>query len=146
MDGGYMDSGLPPKKQNSKRAVITIVILFGTLLLWRNISASRNYPFHVASMWQCDDPHFSLIYTRTENGMLTSYEELEWGNETIPVDVCFLMREYDVFPAASSAYEDRLFGGTWKYRDGNFVLVIKEDFLFDNKYSELVFSPVMQIQ
>ena len=134
------------KKRTRIWILITLVILLGVFLLWVSNSVNRNYPYHVASMWQCDDPHFSLIYTRTENGMLTSYEELEWGNETIPVDVCFLMREYDVFPAASSAYEDRLFSGTWKYRDGAFVLIIKEDFLFDNKYSELVFSPVTKIQ
>lgn len=146
MDGGYMDSELTPKKKTRKWILITLVILLGMVFLWRNNSANRNYPFHIASMWQCDDPHFSIIYTREENGILISYEELEWNNKTMQVEICFLMSDYDVYPATSSAYEDRLFSGTWKYRDGDFVLIIKEDFLFDNKYSELVFSPVTKIQ
>lgn len=142
-----MDSESAPKKKSGKWILlITLAILLGVFFLWRSNSASRNYPFHVASMWQCDDPHFSIVYSREENGILTSYEELEWNNETMQVEICFLMRDYDVYPATSSAYEDRLFSGTWKYRHGDFVLLIEEDFLFNNTYSELVFSPVTQVQ
>lgn len=134
------------KKRTRIWILITLVILLGVFFLWLNNSASRNYPFHVASMWQCDDPNFSIIYSRDENGILTSCEELEWSSKTIQVEICFLMHDYEVYPATSSAYEDRLFSGTWKYRGGDFVLIIKEDFLFGNQYSELVFSPIAQTQ
>ena len=102
-------------------------------------------------MWQCEDPRFSLAYSRDEKGFLVQHEELEWNNETMLVDVCFVhgVRKYEVYLDSPSPYvrhEDRLFSGTWKYRRGDLVLIIEDDFLFDNRYSELVFSPVSQNQ
>ena len=141
MDGGFMDFELIPKRHRT--LFVTLILLLGLLsILYINASQSRNYPFNVESAWQCNDPYFSITYDTSENGMLISYAVLAWNNEIVPVELCFLMREYDVYPAGSSAYSDRLFSGTWEYRNGNFVLVIIEDFIFDYKYSELVFSPV----
>ena len=144
MDYVFMDSEwtLKRKRKRCILIVITVVIALFLWSYWDYCAGSRNYPYHVAPMWQCDDPYFLLVYTREENGALTCHEALEWNNETNVVDVGFLMREYDVYPAETSAYADRLFSGTWKYRKGNLVLMIEEDFLFDYQYSELVFSPV----
>lgn len=117
--------------------------LLGLLALWSsNASQSRNYPYHVASMWQCNDPYFLITYNRKENGALTSYEKLEWNDEAIQIDLCFLMSEYYVYPVTSSEYGDRLLSGTWEYRNGDLVLIIDEDYIFDNQYKELVFAPV----
>lgn len=130
-------------KKRRKWMLIVLAVLLGLLTFWCNYaSQSRNYPYHVASAWQCNNPHFSITYSREENGTLTSYEELEWNNKTMKVSLCFLMKEYYVYRAASSDYHDRLFSGTWKYRNGDLILILDEDFLFGNQYRELVFSPV----
>ena len=141
MDGGFMVlESIPKKKRNW---IIVLALLLGLSAVWCvNAIQSRNYPFLVATAWKCNNPHFTLMYNSDENGTFTSREELEWNNEKIPVEICFLMREYDVYPVGSSAYSDRLFSGTWKYRNGDFVMIIKEDFIFGNQYKELVFSPV----
>ena len=132
---------LTPKKR--KWILIVLILLLGLFTVWCIYSIrSRNYPFLVASIWQCKEPHFSIVYGSAENGMLTSSEELEWNNKTMPVEVCFLMSEYDVYPVGSCTYKERLFSGTWKYRNGDLILIIEEDFIFDNQYTELVFSPV----
>ena len=137
-----MASESNPKKRIN-RNLIVIALLLGLLALWcNNASQSRNYPFYVASRWQCNDPNFTLSYENENNDLFTSYEVLEWENELIKVNICFLMWEYEVFPVGSSDYSNRLFSGTWKYRNGDFVLTVEEDFIFNNKYHELVFSPV----
>lgn len=137
-----MGSELIPKKRKWG-ILITLALLLGLSITWCiNAMQSRNYPFLISSRWECNDFPFILTYEEHSNGSVTSYAELMWNNHVIQVDIGFLMREYDVYPAKSSSYEDRLFGGTWKYRDGNLVLVIEEDFLFENQYKELVFSPV----
>lgn len=133
-------------KKFLKILLIALAVLLIVVFLSQNDAINRNYPFRAAPKWESDDPPFSIEYSRDENGVLTSYAVLEWNDEILQVSVCFLMGDYEVYPATSSYYEDRLFGGTWKYRDGDLVLIIKEDFLFDNQYSQIVFSPVAQIQ
>ena len=142
MDGGFMVFELTPKKRTCG-ILITLVLLLGLSITWCiNAMQSRNYPFLISSRWECNDIPFVLTYVEDSNGSFTSYAELTWNNRVIPVDIGFLMREYDVYPVKSSSYKDRLFGGTWKYRKGDLILIIEEDFFFDNQYSELTFSPV----
>lgn len=118
--------------RKSKSIAIAIIILLGIvcvmLVCCRNIE-SRNYPYKKSSNWICSEPYFTLSYS-VEDGILVCSEELHWKNEIIEVELCFLMQQYDVYPAGKSAYEDRLFGGTWKYRGKAFVLKIEEDFIF----------------
>ena len=133
----------PFKYKIPKWIWLILIILLAILLLWQRGISSRNYPFYIASSWQCEDPSFSIQYFRDENGVLNSYQELEWNDLKIPVKLCLLMRDFDVYPADSSAYEDRLFSGTWRYRKGVLILFIEEDFLFGNQYAELVFTPIV---
>ena len=98
------------------------------------------------SVGLCLTPKISLIYPEHDGNGATKYETIEWENEILSIDIMFGLGDYCVYPVDSVAYEDRLFNGTWKYRNGNLILLIEEDFLFDNKFSELVFSPVEQIE
>lgn len=122
-----------------------LVLLLAFVVSWCIYAKrSRNYPYYVANTWQCNDPPFTLTYGKDEYGRLTKFAELEWDNETIEVEIGFLMRECTAFPAGRDilAHSDRLFTGTWRYRNGDFVITIHEDFIFGNQYKELVFSPV----
>ena len=133
-----VSESIPKKKR--KWVLIVLLLLLGLLAAcYINSTQSRNYPFLVTSTWQCSDPHFTLIYNAEGRGKFTSYEELEWNNQTIQVEIGFLMHEYDVFPVGATAYSDRLFSGTWRYRNGTLVFFIKEDYIFGKQYDELVF-------
>lgn len=136
-----MASGLIPKKTAAKGLIFLLLLSIILMSLWQYNISSRNYPFNTASVWHSENPTFTLTYTYEDNGMLNRCEILEWDQEILYVDVCFLMREYCVYPKNSSAYEDRLFSGTWRYKNGNLVFTIKEDFIFDNQFSEIVFLP-----
>lgn len=137
-----MASGLIPKKAAIKGMIFLLLLSIVSMFLWQYHTSSRNYPFHISSEWHSNAPVFTLSYMQDDNGMLNSSEILEWNHEIIYVDVCFLMREYCVYPKNSDAYEDRLFSGTWHYRKGKLVLTIQEDYIFDNQFSELVFTSV----
>lgn len=101
---------------------------------------AESYPFLTESKWICEDPNFILTYTKGDNGVISSEEHLEWDEQTWEVDLDFHASSYCVNPENSTAYEERLFSGTWEYRNGNLVLIIEEDLFFDNKYSELIFK------
>lgn len=144
MDYGFMVSVLTRKRKFGILILILALIVVSTLLVQYQNAKNRYYPYYASSNWRCEDPSFSLSYSTDGNALLSSYEVIEWNGEVIEVDICFLMREFCIYPATSSSYQsydDRLLSGTWKYRNGNFVLIVIEDFVFDNKYSELVFYP-----
>lgn len=144
MDFGFMVSALTRKRKYGIIILILALIVVSTLFVQYQNTKNRYYPYYASSNWRCEDPSFSLSYSTDGNALLSSYEVIEWNGEVIEVDVCFLMREFCIYPATSSSYQsydDRLLSGTWKYQNGNFVLNIKEDFLFGNTYSEIVFYP-----
>lgn len=116
-------------------AVLTVLFLCGC------DPRSGQYPFQKAESWSSADPAISLHYTQNEDNTWTFAEELRWNNDTIEIDVAMQSDAYCVYPADSSHYDDRLFSGHWKYRKGNLVLIIEEDFLFDGAYSEIVLVP-----
>lgn len=102
------------------------------------------YPSDLSNGWMCNDPYFVLQYYSDEE---KSYE-LEKGlikssDAAIEINISFGMGDFWVLPIDSNAYDDRLLSGTWNYRRGDLILKIKEDFLFDYQYSELVLSPVL---
>ena len=144
MDFGFMDSALTHKRKYGLLILMLTLIVVSVLFVKCQNTQSRSYPYFVSSNWHCADPSFSLSYSTDGNVLLSSYEVIEWNGEVIEVDVCLLMREFCIYPAKASSYqsyEDRLISGTWEYRNDAFVLKIKEDFLFGNNYSELVFYP-----
>lgn len=99
------------------------------------------YPHDISSEWICEDPVFSFSYTMDGSTLLDDTATVSWNEKTIPVDIDFQANQCWVLPADSRHYDDRLLTGTWKYKDGVLILYAEEDFLFDCKYSELVFSP-----
>lgn len=102
-----------------------------------------SYPFLVESEWICNDPYMILTYYENSNGMLSATEYLTWNGVQLEVDLKFQANSYCISPEDSTDYDERLLRGTWEYRNGDLVLIIEEDFLFENQYAELVFSPVV---
>lgn len=102
------------------------------------------YPYSEDSEWICTDPYFVLSYSRISQGGFVEIEYLEWEDTTIAVDVKYQSSGFWVYPKGSNVYDERLLSGTWKYRKGNLVFFIDEDFVFNNQFSELVFTPVQE--
>ena len=98
-----------------------------------------SYPFLTEAKWECADPKISLEFTKSTTGAISERHTLEWNGMVLYIDLNFRSNLFVVNPSTSTHYESRLFPGTWEYRDGNLVLIIEEDFIFDHTYSELVF-------
>lgn len=139
MDGGYMVLGLILKKH---RLGFNLFIVFLCLFFCSCDSRAGQYPFQVSSEWRCDTIEFSLSYSTDVSGNKQENEVLIWGNETFPVNIAFGLGDFCVFPDGSVKYDERLFSGTWKYEGSKLVLEIEEDFLFNNQFSELSFTPL----
>lgn len=137
------------KFRRLRKWLLLLYILFtGFLILSiaHQNKINRSYPYFIAPNWHCGEPSFTLSYSTEGHRLISSDEILEWNGVVMPVDVEFLMTAYCVYPDTSASYQDyddRLFSGTWKYRNGNFILIIEEDFIFDHQFSELVFSPAV---
>lgn len=102
------------------------------------------YPFLSESEWICDDPYIAVTYSKSSSGEISSKEYIELNGKLIEIDINYRAGSFCISPEYSVDYEDRLFTGAWEYRNGDLVLTIKEDFVFNNKYSEFVFSRVNQ--
>ena len=133
-----MDTGLIPKYVS--RQVLLVMILLSFAILCVGCSE----PYNVADAWLCPDPSFSLIYSKDDRGTLIQSEILVVNDELMQVDVLFSRATFCIYPEGSHSYSDRLLTGTWKYRNNTLVLSIEDDYLFDNKYSELVFTSSKQ--
>ena len=123
--------------------LILIPLLLAAILLFiaSIFMVTIEYPWEKGARWVCEEPHFTLSYSRNSHNMLVSEEVLVWDGKEIPVFIGMQQHSYDVYPQSSNRYDDRLLSGTWKFRDGNLVLCIEEDFIFDNQYRELIFHP-----
>ena len=99
------------------------------------------YPYDRASSWISTNPPVSLTYQEMANGTVSQEEVLVWEESTIEIDLMFRADFYDAFPANSAAYDDRLFSGSWHYRDDKLILTIDEDFIFGHRFEELEFIP-----
>ena len=136
-----MESGLTHKCKNIKLIMILLLTIVVGILCC-SISNNRRYPYLVEEKWICTEPYVVLTYLMDDSNALHSSEVIVLDNQTIEVEIGFLMREYCAYPKGFSSYDDRLFSGTWKYEGKNLVFIIDEDFIFNNRYSKLVFSPV----
>lgn len=136
-----MVCGLIPRRFQISLIVIVMCLIIMINLCSCDMRAGR-YPFQIADNWKCTSPEFSLSYSADADKQKQGNEQLIWNGLTIDVDIMFGLGDYCVYPIDSAAYSDRLLSGTWKYRDGDLILIIKEDFIFGNQYTELVFSPV----
>lgn len=98
------------------------------------------YPYQRSSTWVSSDPVFTVVYSELENGVIEQTTMLEVNGMPIEVNLYFQSSLFDVYPKGINSYDNRLFGGKWEYREGDLVLIVEEDYLFDNEYSEIVFS------
>ena len=139
-----MDTGLIPKYVS--RQVLLVMILLSFAILCVGCSE----PYNVADAWLCPDPSFSLIYSKDDlwHYLQSSKKTVVMygmvNDELMQVDVLFSRATFCIYPEGSHSYSDRLLTGTWKYRNNTLVLSIEDDYLFDNKYSELVFTSSKQ--
>lgn len=102
-----------------------------------------NYPYDKALYWRCSNPEFSIEWFTNEYGLVAENKSvINLDNRELTVYIDFHSIFFDVLPYGSYHYDDRLLTGKWKYRNGDLVLIVKEDFIFNNEYTELVFSPV----
>lgn len=130
-----MDIVLTPNRIK-KSVVILILLVFITVFF-----CACDEPYNVSENWISEDPYFLLCYSRDTDGILIQDEQLELDGELINVDLMFGRGVYCVYPQDSNNYDERLLSGTWKYRNGDLVLEIEEDFVFSNQYSELILIP-----
>lgn len=121
--------------------VIICFIMLAVLVLYGCDPRSNQYPFQKAEYWSSNNPSISLCYTKNNDDTWTFREQLIWNNNTMGIQIAMQSDSYCVYPADSNHYDDRLFSGKWKYRKGNLVLIIEEDFIFDNQYPEIVLIP-----
>ena len=119
-----------------KIAVCVITLL---LLLAGCDPYAGEYPFLEEAEWICDDPRFVIQYTKGADSRMNEHIFFEWDGEVIEADLSFRAQIYVASPIGSTLHDDRFFGGEWEYRNGDLVLIIQEDFIFDGKYKELVF-------
>ena len=87
----------------------------------------------------------SLNYSQREDGTWDIYETLFYDGEVKEILLDMHSSDYWVFPAPSgniTYHDDMLFSGSWKYRNGNLVLIVEEDFIFDGKYSKIILKPI----
>ena len=126
---------------NRTQLLILLILVVSCFLIIATHILANEYPYDKGSHWVCAEPEFSLSYSKTTQGDLISEEVLILNGEAIPVSIGYGRGNFTVFPKDSNQYDDRLLTGTWKYRRGKLILQIKEDFIFGNKYSELVFLP-----
>lgn len=119
-----------------------ICIILTMLFLCGCDRYAGKYPYSTADHWTCKDPYITINYIRNENGTFTEESSLEWNGETIDIDIDFGHGNFVVHPNGNYSFEERLFDGTCKFRNGNVILVIDDDFIFDYQFSEIVLSPV----
>lgn len=86
----------------------------------------------------------SLNYSQREDGTWDIYETLFYDGEVKEILLDMHSSAFWVYPADSNYHDDRLFSGRWRYRKGDLVLIVEEDFVFGGEYSEIVLSPRSQ--
>ena len=138
MGGGYMDFYLIHERQQK---LICILILSLCILFIGCYANDVQYPFQVSSKWQCESLDFSLSYYTNTAGKKLEVETLLWKDQVYQVNIAFGLGDFCVFPEYANIYDERLFAGTWYYKEDKLVLKIEEDFLFGDQFTELVFTP-----
>lgn len=73
----------------SKRIICMFLIFIVATYLSAYDSRAGSYPFLEEAKWVCNDPGFTLTYSRASNGTMDATEILEWNNDTIEVDLEF---------------------------------------------------------
>lgn len=126
------------------RILLVFCLLIASMLLFSGCDPMSNkYPYDKAMEWVCTNPYFAVEYLTTDDGRVVDHSaSIQWNDSLLTVEVNLGSSHFWVSPTTSNHYDDRLLSGKWRYRGKNLVLSIEEDFIFDNQYSEIIFSPV----
>ena len=128
----------------AKRVCIILFLLIFVIASYGCDPCYNSYPYHIASAWVCENPPISLTYKTESSGLTSQKETILWNGSTLEIDLLFQSDFYTAYPANSTVHDERLFRGSWYYRDNNLVLSVDEDFIFDYQFDELVFVPLGQ--
>ena len=128
---------------HNSKIMLVVLCMLAVIFLFGCDGKYGKYPYDKATQWECSDPEFSIEWASNEYGLITGNSSIiNWKAKETLVYVEFYSSFFEVLPSGSNHHDYRLLTGTWKYRNGDLILIIKEDFIFDNQYEELVFSPV----
>lgn len=144
MECGYMVCVSNDKATSVKCTCFILVVLVFAFISYGCDPYYNNYPYDNASSWICENPPISLTYKTESSELISQKETILWNGSTLEIDVLFQSEFYTAYPANSSIHDERLFSGSWYYRDNNLVLSVEEDFIFDYQFDELVFVPLGQ--
>ena len=126
-----------------RKCILCIVFIIAVSVLFSACDPyADSYPFLTEGKWECSDPVIVLEYVKSDAGVITEHCAMEWNDMLLYINLNFRAGSFVANPATSNHYDKRLFTGSWEYRDGNLVLMIEEDFVFDYAYNELVFVKV----
>ena len=104
------------------------------------------YPDDRSTVWYCEEIDFEIKYVPNEYGNLApKASPLEWNGTTYEVAAGFFAGYFDIYldkNGEATTEADHLLSGRWRYENGNVVVEITEDNIFDNTFEELIFKPV----
>lgn len=104
------------------------------------------YPDDRSTVWYCEEIDFEIKYVPNEYGNLApKASPLEWNGTTYEVAAGFFAGYFDIYldkNGEATTEADHLLSGRWRYENGNVVVEITEDKVFDNTFEELIFKPV----
>ena len=129
------------RNKNCYMAMVCVFILISTLLFSGCDPRSGKYPHQRSEQWCSEEPQMSLNYFQQEDGTWEFNETLLYNGNFQEINLAMHSSYYCVYPANSNHHDERLFSGSWKYKNGNLVLIIEEDFLFGGKYSSIILTP-----
>ena len=118
-------------------------ICFGCL--FDGYDTRNEYPHYKSESWYCKEIDFRINYQYQEDGRMnvTSYPLIKEG-ETLYIYVTFTMDNW-YFDLDNNdnhiSSDEQLLSGTWSYQDGNLILNISKDSLFQGTYTNLIFVP-----
>ena len=104
------------------------------------------YPFDRADKWVCEETDFTIEFTNDEDNLTSGQKSvLRWNNEEFNVLALFHVGYFRVDIDENlipSQFPDRkMLTGTWEYINGNMVLFITEDYLYNGEFRTLAFVP-----
>lgn len=130
------------RNKNRCTAMVCAFFLICTILFSGCDPRSGKYPHQRSEQWCSEEPQISLNYSKREDGTWEFNETLLYNGSLKEINLAMHSSYYCVYPADSNHHGDRLFSGSWKYRSGNLVLIVEEDFIFDGKYSKIILKPI----
>lgn len=126
-----------------RRWIVTILLLSIVALCLSGCTLRDTSIFTQEITMQSDDPYMITTFKRTENGTGSRETYLEIDGDICRVELhyrstIFVVQMLD--PLSLDA--EVLLSGTWKEKNGNLILYIEEDYIFDNQYEMIVLKPV----